>query len=54
MAAITATGGQERPSGAVEADRLHGRLLSLADDPVGILVIVGFVVIGRDTAICCG
>ncbi len=28
-------GGEERPAGAVEAHRLHGRLLSLADDPVG-------------------
>ena len=28
-------GRQERPAGAVEAHRLHGRLLSLADDPVG-------------------
>ena len=28
-------GGQERPAGAVEAHRLHGRLLSLAHDPVG-------------------
>ena len=28
-------GGEERPRRAVEADRLHGRLLSVADDPVG-------------------
>ena len=28
-------GGEERPAGAVEAHRLHGRLLSLADDPLG-------------------
>ena len=28
-------GGEERPRRAVEADRVHGRLLSVADDPVG-------------------
>ena len=28
-------GVEERPRRAVEADRVHGRLLSLADDPVG-------------------
>ena len=28
-------GVEERPRRALEADRVHGRLLSLADDPVG-------------------
>ena len=48
-------GGQERPRRAVEADRVHGRLLSVAGDPVG------HPDRGRlhrhraaDTAICCG
>ena len=48
-------GGEERPAGAVEAGRVHGRLLSVADDPVG---HPGHRRLHRhraaDTAICCG